>query len=229
MKLQNTTGLLLFLCSSLLLFSCQEQVPHAEAVYEGPPKGHIITVERAQEMYDAYSQRRVPLIQAYEDSLQPAKEKFEPTRYAEFNLETVKQYIAYIEHEAKQANVDINTLRFYLSNYPAADKFPNGDVVKFPKRNSIFVVPTMDYKGKNVGFSIEEVDGKYTAVPIKSRSSVPEKTNDAGESQSMGKQNKAGFFSSATSAVTGPGTTSLILNDSHIAPPPGPDEFGSNN
>lgn len=229
MTTTNNNRFLLFLFASLMLVSCQEPTTHTQSNYEGPPKENIISVERAQEMYDAYSQRRVPLIQKFEDSIASDGSVFEPTRYAEYDLETIKQYIAYIEHEAKQANVDINTLRFYLSNYPNSDKFPNGDAVKYPKRNSFFVVPTMEYKGKNVGFSIEELDGKYTAVPINKGASSQERGQDKDQADSTVQMNEAGFFMSNSTAVQGGATTSLILNDSNLAPPPSSGDFGNNN
>ena len=228
MKTKMTNRFLVLIFANLLFVSCQEPTTQTEPPYEGPPKDNIISVERAQEMYDAYSQRRVSLIQKYEDSILPTSEKFTPTRYAEYDLNTIKQYIAYIEHEAKQANVDINTLRFYLSNYPNRDKFPNGDAVKYPRRNSFFVVPTMDYKGENVGFSVEEVDGKYTAVPINRRVQTQEGKQDQGQNEDGSQMNEAGFFISNNSAVQG-GTNSLILNDSQIVPPPGSNDFGGNN
>lgn len=221
MKAQNINPLLLLFSFSLFLFSCQEPVTQTEPDYEGPPKGHIISVERAQQMYDAYSQRRVPIIQEYEGSIVSDSTKFTPTRYAEYDLETIKQYIAYIEHEAKEAEVEIKTLRFYLSNYPNSDKFPNGDVVKYPRRNSFFVVPTMAFDGENVGFSVEEIDGKYRAVPIKKRSETPNKMQDSIKTE----RNEAGFFIGSSAAILG-SESSLILNDSNIMPPPGSDDFG---
>lgn len=225
MKSQNFSRILILICINFFLFSCNDASTHSEPPYEGPPKDHIISVERAQEMFDAYSQRRVPIIQEYEDKLVPDQAPFTPTRYAEYDLKTIKQYIAYIEHEAMQANVNINTLRFYLSNYPNSDKFPNGDSVKYPRRNSLFVVPTMDYKGTNVTFSIEERGGTYTAVPIKKPTQIKEKNQN--KADSTGQMNEAGFFMSNSTTVQGGGTTSLILNDSQLAPPPGTGDLGN--
>ncbi|SRX55265.1 hypothetical protein AEQU1_02287 [Aequorivita sp. CIP111184] len=229
MTTKMTKLFMLLFFTNLLLFSCQEPSTHDESPYEGPPKDHIISVERAGEMYDAYTQRRVPIIKKYEDSIALDGSNFEPTRYAEYDLQTVKQYIAYIEHEAGQANVDIKTLRFYLSNYPNSDKFANGDVVKYPRKNSFFVVPTIAYEGKNVDFSIEEVDGKPTAVPISRVNSTKEINQNKRQADSTGQMNEAGFFISNNTAVQGGGTTSLILNDTQLAPPPGTGGFGNNN
>lgn len=217
--------ILLFIAS--LTISCQEPTHQTEPPYEGPPKGHIISVERAQQMYDAYSERRVPIIQKYEDSLNPAGEQFTPTRYAEFDLETVKQYIAYVEEMAKKAQVDVKTFRFYLSTYPAGDSYPNGDEVKFPRRNSIFVVPTMAYDGQNVGFSVEETDGVYTAVPIK-RAPSPKSMDEENLPKDGGQVNEAGILN-FSAAVPPSESSSLIMNDGHIVPPPGTNDFGEDN
>jgi len=226
MKTKIANGLLLLIFVTSIFFSCKD-LDSGHPPYEDAPK-EIISVEQAREMYDAYSKRRVPIIKEYEDSITSDSSKFEPTRYAEYDLETVKQYIAYIEHEAKQANVGIKTLRFYLSNYPNSDKFSNGDAVKYPRRNTFFVVPTMDYNGENVGFSIEEIDGKYTAVPIKRRAQTQEGNENKTQADSTGQMNEAGFFATNGTAVQGGGTTSLILNDSDLTPPPGTDDFGNN-
>ena len=227
MKFQNFNRILILMGVNLFLFSCHDANTHSEPPYEGPPKGHIITVERAQEMFDAYSKRRVPIIQEFEDKLIPEQAPFTPTRYAEYDLETVKQYIAYIEHEAKKAQVDIKTLRFYLSNYPNSDKFPNGDTVKYPRRNSLFVVPTMHYKATNVGFSIEEKDGIYTAVPIK-KPTTNHENEEKKQADSTGQMNEAGFLILNDTTAQGV-IISLILNDGSITPPPGQNDFGDDN
>ena len=227
MYTKTTHQFLLLLLVNMTLFSCQDPSTNNEPPYEGPPKDFIISTERAGELYDAYSQRRVPIIKAYEKSISEDIPEFEPTRYAEYDLATVKQYIAYIEHEATQAKVDIKTLRFYLSNYPDSDKFLNGDPVKYPRRNSFFVVPTMEVSGKNVGFSVEEEGGEYRAVPINRRQPTEEGNQDQNQKDSTGQMNEAGFFKSNNTTVQ-PGSTSLILNDSSITPPPGNNDFGNN-
>lgn len=190
-----------------------------------PPK-EIISVERAAEMYESYSARRVPIIKKYEDSITSDGSLFKPTRFAEYDLETIKQYIAYVEYQAKQAEVDVKTLRFYLSNYPNSEKYANGDKVRYPRRNSFFILPTMEYNGDNVGFSIEEVDGKFTAVPINKGTNKKEEGQNKAQTNSEGQLNEAGFFMVGSSSVQG-GTTSLILNDGQLVPPPGPNDFSN--
>lgn len=211
-----------------MFLSCQEPKEMSGQGPVKPPK-EIISVEHASEMYDSYSLRRVPIIKKYEDSVDSKSVKFTPTRYAEYDLETIKQYVAYVEYQAKQAKVDVKTLRFYLSNYPNDEKFPNGDKVRYPKRNSLFVLPTMEYKGENVGFSIEEVDGEYSAVPISKRNANREKAQNKVQIDSKKQLNEASFFMSGSATVQASRTTSLVLNDGQIMPPPGKDDFGNAN
>lgn len=227
MKTRIIKPLLLLAFVNLMFISCQESIGGPDPGPVNPPS-QIISVERASEMYDSYSLRRVPIIKKYEDSIASDIASFTPTRYAKYDLETIKQYVAYVEYQAKLANVDVKTLRFYLSNYPNSEKFPNGDNVRYPKRNSLFMVPTMEYNGQNVGFSIEEVDGKYSAVPINSNANTGEDNQNKSQAESEGQLNEAGFFISKSASIQGGGTTSLILNDSQIVPPPGKDDFGNN-
>lgn len=227
MKTKLISPLLFLIFIFLTFIGCQEPLDTYPSGPVKPPE-QIISVERAAEMYDNYSTRRVSIIKKYEDSIVSDTARFTPTRYAEYDLETIKQYIAYVEFQAKQAKVDVKTLRFYLSNYPNADKFANGDKVRYPRRNSFFILPTMAYKGENVGFSIEEVDGKYTAVPINKRVGKKGEDQNDQKTNSEVKLNGAGFFVAAGAAVQG-GSSSLILNDGQLVPPPGPNDFSNGN
>lgn len=220
--------LMLLIFINLIFISCQEPTNGPVPGPMDPPK-QIISVEHAKEMYESYSSRRLPIIKKYEDSVVPDTAPFTPTRYAEYDLETIKQYVAYVEYQAKQAQVDVKTLRFYLSNYPNSEKFANGDKVRYPRRNSFFVLPTMDYNGENVGFSIEKFDGKYTAVPINKRTTTREKDQNKAQTNPNGQLNEAGFLMFySTSAQVGE-TSSLILNDGNMMPPPGEDDFSQYN
>lgn len=227
MKLQPIFRLFTLMLLSLSFFGCQETSDGEP--YQGAPK-QIITVARAQEMYDNYSKRRVPIIQQYEDNLKGDSAKFQPTRFVEYDLETIKKYIAYIEYESKQANVSVNTLRFYESGYPDSDKFTNGDVVKYPRKNTFFIVPTTDFKGENAGFYIEEKDGKYTALPINKNANTPKDNQEKPGTESGGKANEASFFMANSATTQKPGTaTSLILNEGTVCPPPEKrNDFGNN-
>jgi hypothetical protein len=229
MKSRNTYGFMAVIFISIGFFSCQEQPAGPDPGPVTPPK-QIISVERAKEFYDTYTERRSAIIREYEDSISTDSSKFMPTRYAEYDLATIKQYISFIEQEAKDANVKVKTLRFYLSNYPNSSTFPNGDAVKYPRKNSIFIVPTMDQNGENVGFAIQEIQrGQPTAVPI--RDIIGDTiANGKGTATVLPKKvmNEAGFFMANSTTVQGMGTQSLVLDDGNIGPPPPHNDFGGN-
>lgn len=225
MKTKIIHPIFVLILINLVLLSCQEGTDNQD---QGPikPPAQIISVDRATEMYNTYSARRVPIIKKYEDSIPSDASPFTPTRYAEYDLESIKQYIAYVEYRAKQSKVEVKTLRFYFSNYPNSDTFANGDKVKYPKRNSFFILPTMEVKGKNVGFSIEEVDGNYSAVPI-NRSSV-ERVEGMGNTKKSS-VNEAGLFFSSNIAAQSLNVLSLVFNDGQLMPPPEVNDFGNDN
>lgn len=228
MKTKIIAPIFLLIFINLVFISCQEPTGIPDSGPVKPPK-QIISVERAAEMYDSYSSRRVPIIKKYEDGLDPNSPPFTPTRYIEYDLETIKNYVAYVEYKAQQAEVDIKTLRFYLSNYTSDEKYPNGDIVRYPKRNSIFMLPTMEYEGENVGFSVEEVDGKYNAVPISKSVATRDQKQRKEQNVPKDQLNEASFFMSTTNAIQGVGASSLVLNDGQMMPPPGKDDFGVSN
>jgi hypothetical protein len=117
--------------------------------------GNIISLTEASTIYDNYSKHRVSLIEPYEMQQRAPEEKFEASRFVDFDYETIKQYIAYIDQEAEKAGVKkVSKLRLYFANYPNEDKFPNGIKVVHKRQNSIFMVPTLDMEGINYGFYI---------------------------------------------------------------------------
>ncbi len=214
-----------FLLGSLLLSMVSCQDPEVQYPYTGPPK-EIISLERAQEMYDTYSKRRVPIIEEFEDSIDSKTAKFEAARFIEYDYETLKHYIAFIEKESKNANVEISSLRFYLTNYPDNSTFSNGDPVKYPRRTSVMMVPTTQLEGEKVGFYIEQTDDVSRAVPIYKyrRGVIKERVEQ--EKEKQGSINEAGFFTANTTVVQQP--ISLILNDGHVGPPPPLKDFEGN-
>jgi hypothetical protein len=132
--------------------------PKEEEVVDPPEQ--IVSLEQAKETYDNYSERRVGLI---EESERPKEDgsKFEATRYTYYDYGTIKQYLAYIEQEAKQAGVEISSLRFYFSNYPDSTSFADGREVIHPRQNSIFLIPATEKEGLEYPFILEDKDGKW--------------------------------------------------------------------
>ncbi|MEX0315481.1 MAG: hypothetical protein AB3N18_14990, partial [Allomuricauda sp.] len=170
MKNTRKVGHVLLAAIFLFMASCKQQTKQPETNEETlqeeaepvkPPKG-IISLEESKSLYDNYSKNRVGLIQEFEAQRSP-EENFDPARYTSFDYATIKQYMAYIEQEAKGAKVDISSIRFYFANYPNEEKFPDGDKIVHPRQNSIFMVPTMKVDGEDYGFYIGE-DGQAKLI-----------------------------------------------------------------
>ncbi|MEK6154640.1 hypothetical protein WIW50_15335 [Flavobacteriaceae bacterium 3-367] len=138
---------------------------HETPTVEAPAQ--IVSVAQAKDTYNEYTKRRARLIEKYEDSINREKEikdTFDIARYTFYDLKTIKQYIAYIEQEAKKADLEISTLRFYFSNYGDKTAFDSGREVKHPRQNSIFIMPTIKKDGKDFGFFIRRTEGKAETV-----------------------------------------------------------------
>lgn len=211
----------LYVCTILIvtfsLVSCNEGQNSNEMV--SAPK-EIISVDQAALLYNTYSERRVPIIMAYEKQANP-NEGFQPTRFVMYDLQTVKNYIAYIEQEAKEANVEVNDLLFYTANYPE-------NSVKNNRKNSLFIVPTTTLNGVNVGFlTTDSADGKRIAIPITDR--LPKNMTGKNYLHSDVKSEKniqqASFLNFVQ--APNPGDRSLILNDGTLGPPPVAMGFGN--
>lgn len=149
----------LSICLVVGIISCDQRQKVNKDNYHNPQKvkapGNIISLSEASTIYDNYSEHRVSLIEPYEIQRRAPEEKFEASRFVDFDYDTIKQYIAYIDQEAKKAEVKkITKLRLYFANYPNEDKFPDGKKVVHKRQNSIFMVPTLEIEGTNYGFYI---------------------------------------------------------------------------
>ena len=207
----------------------------------------IIPVVQAKDMYDNYSKRRVPLIQHYEDSInryshgkkirqekksgedmQMSKDgkPFDVARYVSYDYATIKQYLAFIEQEAKMANVEISGLRFYFSNYPKGQKFVNGDSIVHPRQNSVMLSPTLKEGEREYLFYIGGTEAKQEAVLL-SDSFGSVNGQGMGDISNEDQKSYASFIPSInkTSANTTLNAsfyagTSLTMNRGQGAPPP---------
>jgi hypothetical protein len=156
--------------SVLFIWSCQEQKkdttqdPKQQQEKPVTAPESIISLEQADAIYENYSKHRVEVITQYETQTRAPEQTFIPARFVDFDYQTLKQYLKYVEQEAKKANVEkISTLRLYFANYPNEQKFPDGKRVVHPRQNSIFMLPTMDINGENEGFYIG-TDGKAKLI-----------------------------------------------------------------
>jgi len=179
-KVKKSLFHLMFVSSLFLaLGGCAEKMEkeQGEETPEVMAPAQIVPVEQAKGLYDNYSERRLPMIQRYEDSINGYKEKFDVARYITYDYKTIKQYMAYIEQEAKKANVEISGLRIYFSNYPDKPVFDNGDSIQHPRQNSVLLSPSIRKGKRDHLFYIGGTDGESQAILL---------SDDFGEIQEMG-------------------------------------------
>ncbi len=187
--------------------------------YKGAPE-QIITLGQAKELFDNYTERRVHLIEEYES--RDNSGSFDASRYGEYDYETIKQYLAFIEHEAEAANVKISKLRIYFGNYPEKEKFEDGRAVKYPRKNTFLILPTLNKGGDDYGFYINQgADGKKEALLITDR--FPQDPNQKmGNIRTESKSYASFLPNSAATSSTMPyyAEASLIFNEGSMVPPP---------
>nr|WP_299174615.1 hypothetical protein [uncultured Allomuricauda sp.] len=220
--MKNTkTSFAMLLGSLILLLGACKQPPKTEEPHEEPkervkPPEQIISLEESKSLYDHYSRNRVEIIQQFEKERDESEEKFRPARFSSYDYSTIKQYMDFIEQEAKDANVEISSLRFYFGNYPNKEKFPDGKKVVHPRQNAVFIVPTIDVDGHNYGFYIGE-DGKAKLI----KDAVGQK--GIGSTQKGEQKAYASFAPSFSSPPAPYAGQSLTLNRSTAGPPPDAD------
>lgn len=215
---KSPTNRLLLLVILVLFASCNQQ-PKKDKPEEMDEKeverpDNIISLEAAKSIYDNYSYYRVPGIQQFEMKERAPEKEFEVARYVTFDLETIKQYLAYVEQESKKAGITPNTLRFYFANYPDKKRFDDGKPVIHPRQNSIFVLPTLRDGENDWGYYIDE-DGQAKLIKDWAKA--------YGESQEDNPKSKASFVPNLNTIMFQVGGKSLILNHTGSGPPPGTD------
>jgi hypothetical protein len=196
---------------SLIVYSCTEQPPK---VVKAP--GKIIPVAEAKQMYDNYTVRRVPLIQHYEDSINNYETTFDVARYTYYDYATIKNYLAFIEQEAKLANVEISTLRFYFSNYPDTTTFKDGKRILHPRQDSFFIEPTITKGDREYGFYTAEGENGQR-IPVLLTDQLEEVSPRTGLRED-GQKSHASFVPASLYALKA--EQSLILNEGNGVPPP---------
>ncbi|RXG22393.1 hypothetical protein SAMN02745246_02170 [Leeuwenhoekiella marinoflava DSM 3653] len=118
--------LAVFLTATFLFSSCENQNCDCEEtetpVLSAP--GNIIPVAAADTLYKNYGNSRVSLIELAEnvtnegDTIVEGDARYKKaTRAVTMPYKAFKEYIAYIEQEAKAADVEIAEMRFYFGKY----------------------------------------------------------------------------------------------------------------
>ncbi len=179
----------------------------------------IISIEEAKAVYDNYTKKRAELIEATEPPLEDGS-KFIASRFGDYDIETIKNYIAYVEQQADLAGVKVETLRFYFSTYPDQKEFSDNRKVMHPRQNSFFILPTIKVDTFNYGFYIKDLgNGKKEAELIRDYPGIQVKGFGNATTSNKSYASIAPNFLNTSSNVFF-GTESLILNDSHMSPPP---------
>ena len=214
-----TSKILCFFIISAI-FGCNQQQKEDAPNPKNPPivdaPTNIISLNEANAIYDNYSKHRVSLIESYETQQRQPDEKFEASRFVDFDYDAIKQYIAYIDQEALAGGVKkVTKLRLYFANYPNEDKFPNGKKVIHKRQNSIFIVPTLEQGGINYGFFI---GSNGTAELIKDWKGSS--SEGIGSSFNNKQEAQAGFIPKFSLNTSLQSSKSLALNFGQGGPPP---------
>ncbi|WP_291961204.1 hypothetical protein [Maribacter sp.] len=136
--------------------------PHPIATVSAPEG--IISIKEASTLYNNYTEHRADIIEQYEQKVRAPEKEFQVGRFVDFDYQTIKDYIAYVDQEAKNAGVEkVTKLRLYFANYPTKGNFPDGKPFVHPRQNSIFIVPTLNKKGEDYAFYIGE-NGKAELI-----------------------------------------------------------------
>jgi len=140
----------------LLLSSCQEQKKEnqemsteeiEQIVYDTPKQ--IISLEEADSLFVNYKDRRAASIAQMEAKYQEDGKPFEPTQFVTFDIEVLKNYIGYVELEAKNGGAKADSLRIYLGNYGITKTSKD-------RHNTVFILPTARINGGYGGIYIDD-------------------------------------------------------------------------
>jgi hypothetical protein len=201
----------------------ENKVPPIKKEIKAPEQ--IISISEAKLEYDNYTEKRAKLIELTEEPYEDGS-SFAASRYGDYDIETIKNYISYVEQEAEEAGVEIETLRFYFSTYPDKKEFPDKKEVKHPRQNSFFILPTMKVDTINYGFYIKNLeDGKKEPALIRD---YPEIENSKiGITHKSTSKSHASLVPSLTtnSNMLFSEDESLIINKGNMGPPPNNSDF----
>ncbi len=174
----KTLKMMALLCLSVLaLVSCIQgnDTTATESSEPIAPPGIIIPVQEAENLYHRYGEKRVSLIEKainVDDEGNPISQNdssyVQATTSLTVDYTDLKNYLAFIEQEASNANTDITGLRIYFGKY--ADTTNDG-------RATMFMNPVKKYGAggitDDVAFAIDKSGKKPKAVYVKDCYKVP--------------------------------------------------------
>lgn len=190
----------LIVMSALLTTSCEFFSGGDHPPVVGPidePK-IIIDVQEAEDLYHRYGKEIAPILEKNNPGVQA-------TRSLSIDYATLKQYLSFIEQEAKAANnTDITGLRIYFAKYEDS---------KNDGRATVFMNPLIKYGGAgindDVAFAIDKRGASPKAVFVKDVITVPKDEDQT--------SNRTDFKMSIQGTVQ-----SLAANNMPWRPPPPP-------
>lgn len=187
-----------YLLCSLFAFvssSCQKPQKYFEVDENARTEmiSQIIPLKDAIDSYKDYGKNRVKILK---DTLKAKYGKdFKDTRTVWFDIETLKQYLIYVEEKSKDAGIEPQGIQFYFT--------VNSEKTEGKKKNhqTFFIAPT---KTDDLESGYTLLDGKVVLLKdkLKSDETSPEQRTE-----------KAGFFSIMQ------GRDGLLLNDGVPNPP----------
>lgn len=133
---------------------------------EGPPTAveapdMIIPIEKGAELFYNYKENRISLIEDFENNdLPDGEEAYLATTSITFDFEELKQYMKYVEKQAKKSKTRIKGLRVYLGQYSDSKN------EEHPRAETVFLNPTMKKDGGEVSFAILNQNGNNVAIPV---------------------------------------------------------------
>ena len=206
--MKNIKNLWMFFTLFILFSSCEEkQEKKSEdevgSTFEAPEQ--IISLEEADSLFLNYQNRRIPHIAKEEAQYQENGKPFVPTQFISYDINVLKEYIGYIEQEAKKGGAKADSIRIYLGNYGTRSN-------KYERKNTVFLLPTAEVNGEYGGIFIDD-DGKAKLV----REWASEIQNPG---QGINQKSEASILPSISSVPSLQGGTSLVLNYGNGGPPP---------
>lgn len=207
--MKNLSKPLLFFALLIPLISCKQNPEKTtrevtEEVFEAPKQ--IISLSEADSLYVNYQNRRASIIEKTEMSSQPDGKPFSPTQFISFDIKVLKEYIGYVEQEAKKGGTTADSLRVYLGNYGATSR-------KYPNKNTVFLIPTAEVNG-NYGAIFIDSEGK--AKLVRDWISAQQGANSIDGRQKA----EAALIPTFSASPIMQDGTSLTLNRGNGGPPP---------
>lgn len=149
----SVKNLFYFLSFLFVLSSCNKK-QDVKKLNVKKPKNGTITYKRAVQLQKEYINTRANVLNKHLNSINHFKQEqtlvkenkiIEDVRDVTFDLNTLKQYIAYVEKEANKKGLKGLGLRIYLGAYSNDEKDPR---VKTPGFSTVFFMPTHQPKEK---------------------------------------------------------------------------------